>query len=136
MSTEEDIEVALLGRMRTIEFSPTIDIAWPNREYTPTGEPYARVDHLRNPSSRLFLKGSDPHNHMGIFQVTIVSKLEKGPSQASALAGQVVEHFPADLKLFEGAVKVKVTKKPDVSTPLRTDASWDLVVSIPYEAFA
>ena len=53
---------------------------------------------------------------------------------ATSLAGQIAEHFPADLALFEEGVKVRIQAAPDVLSPDKTDVSWDVPVSVRYEA--
>lgn len=138
MTIEEKIEAALFGRVLAMDLSVDRPIAWPNVPYPPTapGGPYIRVQHLPNNNARLFMKGSAPHRRQGILQLTVVSPLNGGAPPATAIAGEVAAQFPADLRLDRDGVRVRIQAAPDVLSAVKTDVSWDLPVSIRYEAFA
>lgn len=136
MTVEENIEAALLARVATLETTPALPVAWPNITFTPGTGPYLRVDHLPNATTRFLLKGSDPHLRQGILQLTVVAPLRQGPSPGTKLAGAVAAHFPADLALFSGGIKVRISKAPSIAPAMKTDVSWDVPVSVTYECFA
>lgn len=133
MSVETTIEAALFGRVRTLDLDGDPPVAWPNRAFTPPGT-YIRVEHLPNRVTRLFLKGSDPHLRQGILQITVVTPLNAGPEDATALAGAVAEHFPADLALYEDGIKVRVQRAPDVMPAEKSDTSWSARVDVYYDS--
>lgn len=142
---EESIEAALFAHVRDLVFDPPLPIAWPNIDFPgkngsgvqlPTPPTYLRVQHLPNNNGRLFMKGSNPHLRQGILQLTVVSKLNTGGPLATVLAGDIAEQTPADLKLFKDGIKVRIQTAPSVMSGIKTDVSWDLPVSIRYEAFA
>lgn len=134
MAVEHNIELALFRKAEAIPGG--YRIAWPNKPFTPkVEETYLRIDHFRNQTRRLFQNGADPHAHEGFLQITVVTPLNKGSPSAVDIAESVVEFFPADLTLFENSTKVTVTKKPDIMSPLKQDASWDVPVTVYYEAF-
>ena len=66
----------------------------------------------------------------------MVAPLNAGSSEATALAGAVAAHFPADLALYQEDLKVRVQAAPDVAPAIKTDRSWDVPVSVRYEVFA
>ena len=133
---QESIETALFTRMDILVLDPVLDVAWPNVDFTPgAGETYLAIDHFPNQLTRKYLNGSDPHYRMGFIQIRVVAPLGRGPQEATRVAGEVAEHFPADLALYSGGVKVKISKSPDVSSAVKTDVSWDTPVSVYYEAF-
>ena len=138
MTIEEKIEAALFDRVHALGLTPALPVAWPNMAFTPPapGGHYLRVDHLPNVNSRLFMKGSAPHRRQGILQLTVVMPLNQGAPPATAKAGQVAEKFPADLRFEKDSVRVRIQAAPDVLAAVKTDVSWDLPVSIRYEAFA
>ena len=145
MTVESSIETALFNRVRTLTLSPALTLAWPNKEFPGHNASgvaismpasYIRVEQFDNQNERLFLKGSDPHWRRGFLQLTVVTPRDKGSPPAKAIAGTVAEHFPAGLALYSGGVKVNITKAPDVLFPLLGDNSWDVPVTIYYEAFA
>ena len=136
-TVEENIEAALLDRLRQLTLSPALPVAWPNRKFDPpAGGAYLRVDHLPNVNERFLLGSAAPHHRRGILQVTAVLPLNQGPTPATKIAGEVAAHFPADLALYSGGIKVEITDAPSRAPALRTDVSWNVPVSINYECFA
>lgn len=142
MTIEEKIEAALFGRVRTLAVTGDPPIVWPNLAFPEPGEEkpatYVEVSHLPNRNTRLFVRGSDPHLRQGILQLTVRTPLHDGQMPPMALAGEIAAHFPADLALFEGGIKVRIQQAPDVLQPGKSDdgVSWSAIVSVRYEAFA
>lgn len=134
MTVEEKIEAALFARVRTLDLDGDPPLAWPNIAFKPPAGPYVRVEHLPNRVTRLFLKGSAPHLRQGILQLTVVTPLNAGPEDATALAGAVAEHFPADLALYEDGIKVRVQRAPDVMPAEKSDTSWSVRVDVYYDS--
>ncbi len=135
MTIEADIESGLFKHALLLDLTGDPPIAWPNTDFTPAGT-YVRVDHLPNRTTRLVMNGAGPHLRQGILQLTVVTPLNAGPTTATGLAADIAEHFPADLPLYEGEVKIRVQKAPDVTPAERTGISWDVRVDVYYEAFA
>ena len=134
---EEKIEAALLSRVASLSLTPARQIAYPNTPFTPAvGTAYIQVLHFPNRATRLFLKGSDPHFRQGILQLTVVAPLHGGPQAATKIAGEIAEHFPADLALYSEGLKVRIQQAPDVMPADKTDVSWDVVVGVRYDASA
>ncbi|WP_289296243.1 phage tail terminator-like protein [uncultured Reyranella sp.] len=160
MTIEESIEAALFGRVKSLDLSLAHAIAWPNVDFTKDSalgnagagwamgdespaflignpdQPYIRVQHLPNVNTRLFMKGSNPHQRMGILQLTVVGKLLVGPTIGTRAAGEIAAHFPADLALYGEGVRVRITQSPTVAAAEKADTSWNVRVDVPYEAFA
>jgi hypothetical protein len=132
---EERIEAALIDRVRALILSPALPLAWPNNVAEPP-PPYLRIDFFRNRNERIAIKGSLPHRRLGILQITVVTPLNAGPSNATSIAGRVAEHFPADLVLDYDGVSVRIEAAPDVLSGSKEDASYDVITSIRYECFA
>lgn len=135
MTNEEKIQRALGARVAGLVLSPPLPLAWPNNITKPP-VPYLRVDHFPNRNQRIGIKGSGPHRRLGILQITVVAPLNVGPDAPVAIAGQVAEHFPADLVLDYDGISVRIRSDPDVLSAEKEDASWDVPVSIEYECFA
>ena len=138
MTIEEKIEAALFALVLALDLDDDVPFAWPNTAFPANGEPkpttYIEVVHFRNANVRLFLKGNAPHLRQGILQLTVITPLHGGPTPATALAGAIAAQFPADLIKFEQGVKVRIQAAPDVLSPDKTDVSWDVPVSVRYEA--
>ena len=130
---ESDIETALFDRVASLALSPVLPIAWPNVDYTPPADGlYMSVQLFPNGVQRYSQTGADPKQRIGILQITVVTPLNQGPSNATLIASQIAEHFPADLIMRSGAVKVSVTDAPSIAPAIKTDASHDVPLSIPY----
>lgn len=134
MGVFQDIELALFRRVKLLKLEPELKVAYPNVAFDPPPGNYLRVDHLPNNSERPFFRSTDDHRHLGILQISVLSK-EGAGSVATGIADQIAEFFPADLRLTENSVIVRVTKKPDTSPPLKDGSRWSLPVNISYESF-
>ena len=133
MTVESDIEAALLARVASLALSPVLPISYENIDFTPPDDGlYAKVQHFPNGVSRYSQTGSDPKQRIGILQLTVVTPLNQGPSNATLIAGQIATHFPADLAMWSGDVKVTITDAAAIAPAIKTDASWDTPLSIPY----
>lgn len=142
MTIPEQIEAALVTHMVT--FNPSIDapVVYPNMEFPEPGEEkpatYIEARHFPNRNTRLYLKGSAPHLRQGILQLTIFTPLHEGATPATTLAGEIAEHFPADLALYEDDIRLRIQKVPDIMPAERTDdgVSWSARVDCYYEVYA
>lgn len=128
-----DIGAALKAHLAALVFSPTIPVAWPNRDFTPTGERFlaAQIDGL--PNDRLTISGT--HRVSGVLTVGAVIPAGGGTGQADGIADAVAEHFPCDLRLTIASGAVRITQVPSVRGGYRDGAYWRVPVTIPFEAF-
>jgi len=142
MTIQEQIEAALFAHLVT--FTPTIDapIAWPNVTFPEDGdakpETYIEARHMPNRNTRLYMAGADPHLRQGILQLTIFTPLHEGATPATQLAGEIAEHFPADLALYEDDIRLRIQKAPDIMPAERTDdgVSWSARIDCYYETYS
>lgn len=138
-SIETSIWLALRGRVETLVLAPAQRIAWPDESFTPTGalENYLEVLHFPNTSERLFINRGNAARYQGILQISSMYQLNlvHGETQAREIAGQIAAHFPADILLPYGVIRVRVTKSPDVLRGVKDEAAarWRTPVSIRYE---
>lgn len=136
-AVETSIQTALFARVASLVLNPVHPVAWPNVNFTaPSSKRYLRVSHLPNTTDRLYIGSREPHQHQGILQVMVVAPLNSGEAAPRAIAAAVADHFPADLRLTSGGVKVRITKRPDIASALTTDTELQIPVSIRYEAHA
>lgn len=134
---EENIQLALFKRVESLSLSPSYPIAWPNKGFSPPADgKYLDVTHFPNTVRRLFVKGSAPHQRLGILQITVVQPLNVGVQTAAAIAGAIADHFPADLNLYEGGIRVRIEAAPSILPGVRREVYWDTPVSIRYESLS
>lgn len=130
---EGHIEAALFARVAALALTPAMVVAWPNKAFTPPAEGYLRVTHVPNVNRRLTIGSADPHQRLGLLQVSVFLPLNKGSSPATEIAGAIAAHFPADLRMRSGNVTVKVERKPDVSQGTPDGAYWHVPVMIRHQ---
>ncbi|MEF2073484.1 DUF4128 domain-containing protein [Consotaella aegiceratis] len=130
------IEGALFYRVSTLTLTPALTIEWPGEDFAqPASNRWLRVNHLPNTNRRLFNKGTDPHQRVGILQIDVIVPIETRQIDATELAGQVASHFPAGLPMRSGGLTVKVTRAPDIAAPVDENPRKSIPVSISYECF-
>lgn len=133
MTPEENIEQALFARVR--DKVTTLPVAWPNVEFNPPADHrYVSVDHFRNQNTRLYLRGAE-QQRQGFLQLSLVYPLGNGSPPSLQAAGDIIVDFPQDTVLVSEGVRVRITKQPDTMSPIKTDVSWIIPISIYYEAF-
>lgn len=133
---ESSLEAALFARVAALALSPALPVAWPNVSFNPPATGYMRVTHLPNANRRLFLGSNDPHQRLGLLQLSVFAPKNGGASTATEIAGKVAAHFPADLPMRRDGITVKVAKAPDVAPAFAEDTHWHVPVTIAYQAFA
>jgi len=133
-TTEAAILEALFARVATLDVGG-LPISWPNLSFAPPDDgKFLRVAMIPNATDRLCIGSDDPHQHQGLLQVSVCWPIDKGEDAPREIAGQVAEHFPADLQL--GDLPVRVTQAPSVG-PLMTETSRvQIPVTISWQAFA
>lgn len=139
-TVEERIEKALFTYVAALDLDDA-PLSWPNKAFPEEGDTkpdtYVEVMHLPNKTDRLFAKGSAPHLRQGFLQLTVITPLNAGTDDATALAGAIAAQFHADQSMFEEHTKVRIQSAPYVSAGRKTDddVSWSKMVSIPYDCF-
>lgn len=137
--TETKIMRALLDHME--EFATDLPISWPGVAFTPPSDsngplPYLAITFIPNGAERRFIGSTDPHRFIGMLQVSVFWPKNKGEVAPRNVAGAVADHYPADMRLVNGSVTVRITNRPDVAPMLVEDARIQIPVSIEFEAYA
>ena len=124
---------ALFGRIATLPLG--LPIAWPNVKFTPpaTGR-YLRVQFVPNVVNRRLIGSNDPHQYLGLLQVSVYDRINVGETWGRRTAGRVADHFPADLRL--GAIGVRITERPTVADMITEDDRVQIPVMIEWECWA
>lgn len=133
---ETAVWLALRGRVEALALSPALPVAWPNEAFTPPAGPYLKIEHVPNRTLRIFIPSTSPHHYRGILQIGVMTKLNQGVGYPTEIAGDIADHFPADLKLPAHGVMLRVTSHPSIG-PAQPQATHLMIpVSIDYEAYA
>lgn len=135
---EANIFLALITHLQQLTFSPALQIAGPNVPFPAAGQTkpkdYLEVNHIPNRTITRSV-GKGRQQHRGIFQVTVHYSSGTGIINPLQIADKVIEHFPKDLVLFQGGIRVKIWRKP-YAIPLAPEAGSLMVpVTIEYESY-
>jgi hypothetical protein len=137
MNVEEAIEEALFGSVRDLETFDDDAKAWPNVSFEAAADTSRlRVDHLANGNQRIFIRGAAAHRYLGILNLTVISPLDAGPAEPTRLAAAVAAAYPADRIIVASGIRLRIEKAPDVMRAFPDEKSWNVVVSVRYEAYA
>lgn len=139
-SIETRIAEAIRARVASLPMAAQYQIVWTDgplsagqQSYTPTPtQRYLRCTWTPNQTQRQFIGSKEPHRRPGVLQIDVMGLKTQSSGVAREVAGQVAQHFPADMKLnFEG-VKVRVMRDPSVLAPF-IDTHVQVPVSIELE---
>ena len=128
--TQAAIGAAIKDRIAALAFTPAIEIAWPNKEYQPTGNRFLQVQIIPAPNERMTLNGR--HRRSGSVIITVASRVNNGSGEGDGLADAVVAHFPCDLSLTAGTQRLRITSEPSIREGFLDGNFWRTPVVIPY----
>ena len=142
VGVESQITEALFERLRGLTLSPAVPVAWPDTEFpgkdvsgAEKAKPdlYFEVHQLRADPAPIGISAWD--DRAGILQVDVVSNQFRGQIKPTQYADQIAAHFPRNLKLPNGSVRVDIIEPPAIAAPI-SDAPYSRTpVSIRYRCF-
>jgi hypothetical protein len=118
---------AIKARIQALTFTPAIPVAWPNKDFSPTGERFLQVAIVPAPPQRMTIDAL--HRRAGSVVITVASRANNGSGEGDGLADAVAAHFPADLR-FSG---IRVTASPSIREGFQDGGYWRTPVVIPFE---
>lgn len=122
---------AIKARIEALTFTPAIPVAWPNKDYQPTGDRFLQVAIVPAPAQRMTLDAL--HRRAGSVVITVASRPNNGSGEGDGLADGVAAHFPADLKLTAGSQRLRITASPSIREGFLDGGFWRTPVVIPFE---
>jgi hypothetical protein len=147
-SIETKIFEAIKARVASLPMVGTgkpYDLAWTagdgaletgaGASYKPTpSRGYLRCTWTPNATQRQFIGSKEPHRRPGVLQIDVMGTKTQGSKTAREDAGQVAQHFPADMRLRFMDVKVRVLAEPSVFTPfIDTHIQVPVSIELAYE---
>jgi len=132
MSPEAQVVAALMARVKKLALTPALPVLYRERPTRTRPEAYVEVDYLPNRSERRYLSGGRL-DRSGILQLTLCLPIGSHEITHRERAAQVAAHFPADLRLTEGAMIV-VIEKTDIGRGLPDGGHWRTPVSVYYRS--
>jgi len=114
------------------------DIAFPGSDYPKKGQrkaqTYVQVDHIQNGSIDYAID-EEPAHIQGIFQVTVLTQKNQSITTGQDIAGQIINHFQKDLKLWGDGMFVQIDGRPDPAGLFTDKDRLRFPVSINWQAF-
>jgi predicted secreted protein len=137
VGVESQITEALLQRLGTLTLSPALQVAYPNVPFPASGatkpDTYLEAHQLRADVQAVGI--SAWNEHAGILQVDVVYKAQDGAIKPTQIADAVAAHFPRNLHLANGNVRVDINEKPSIAAPISDAPYTRTPVSIRYRVF-
>ena len=137
-STEARIKALLFARLGTLTGAAgALPVAWPNVSFSPpTSGKFLRVDFIPNRVDRVEIASDGTHQMRGLLQVSVMWPQNVGTDAPMDIAGAIVSAYPADLTLWDGALRVRVYQRPAVAGVIVEDQRIMVPVTVAWEAFA
>jgi len=112
-------------------FSPVMPVAWPNKDYTPTGSRFMQVAIVPAPNQRMTIDAL--HRRAGSVVITVASKVNNGSGEGDGIADAVADYFPADIRFPASSNAVRITAAPSIREGFLDGGFWRTPVVIPFE---
>lgn len=128
----QQIETALGQRLSGL--SPAYPIAWPNKDYDPTGVdkvPYIEFRHVPSARDDDSIDGSFAVQ-TGIALLTVVVSRDAFTNQANTIAQAVADRFSYGLRMTAGSGVVMVAKPAELATGFVDGVYWRQPVRVNY----
>lgn len=107
-------------------------IAYPDVDYTPTGEPYYDIDHLPNGIAQSTFSSRDALQ--GILQISYIGKLGRGAVSPQDEAGKIIAALPKGKRIFGHGISITIQNQPVAAQTFIEDAYTRTPVTIQYIA--
>ncbi len=135
---ETSIREAIEARVATLPMAGSYPVVWSDGpSYDPSAStPYIRASFFPNTTRRMFIGSGDPHQRLSLMQLDFMAPKSWTGKQATQVAGQIAEHFAADLRMTFGDVTCRVTAAPHVTAPMAGDVFMQVPVTVGLEAWA
>jgi len=134
---EAGIADALLYHLSLFSYSPAIPVAYPGIKYTPTPDAtYIEAHFFTTPTDRLFMTTNAPHEHGGLLQLSLRTKLGLGDIASRIIAAAVLSHFAEDVPIDRNSVRVRVLGRGTAAAGRQDGAWWHTPITIRWRCFA
>ena len=126
MSTHfADISAALDTNLNTFATSNNIPIAWEGKGYKPIiGTMFLRPTLIPGNTVPTGISYNSALDHIGIYQVDVIARVDKGKGQAITTADLIATAFPLGQLVYNGKI---VTIKQASRRPGNRDNAWYVV---------
>lgn len=137
MTVEGKIHDALYARTVAMATALQLPLSWRGYEFTvPASGNWLRAELFPNVTNRITIGSTGPHQFLGLLQIAVHAPHGTGEHDLRERAGEVIGWFPADHKMIDGNVTVRVTKRPQAAEVMTPDEDLFIPVTVSYEAFA
>lgn len=111
-SIQGRINALLFGRLNSIILSPALPVAWKDMPFAPPATAYLIAHVATNQPRDDFRTAGEPALHRGIFSVALMYPKGGGMSAPTDVAWEIASYFPRGLHLWDGDLKVTISKTP------------------------
>ena len=86
----------------------SVPIVVENKDFTPTGDPYAQLTLLPADTDHIGLEFDSNSIHIGIFQIDVFTKQGSGSHDQSCIIDELFELFPRGKRLNSNGINVDI----------------------------
>jgi len=125
--------LALRAKVETLVLTPALPVLWLSEDVTLPAGNCLEISYQPNRPDRLLLKGSAPHERLGILQLGLLTPYASTSHRETVIreiAGDVADHFVVDEALTYLDITVKVYEAPEVAQTFKDEARQRLVTPI------
>ncbi len=137
--TDAIILAALIEHLKTLSFSPVIEIAMPGVDFPAAGQTkpdnYLAAFFMPNQTTNSEV-GAGQEQHRGVFQVSVFWKKGAGHIKPLEAADKIIAHFAKGTTIYADGLKIIIDRKPYASSPLQETDRVQVPVTVRYHAFA
>ena len=109
----------LCSHLDGLTLSTPLQVAHPDKDFTPPEAGYLKVTHLPNVTTQEELGDAGRNRHMGLFQVSVMWPEGQGGVVPTDIAGEVIAHFKRGTVITQDGVTIHVDKPPYLSPRLK-----------------
>ena len=115
----------------------TRPVAWPGAVYRRNlDQPFVEVSEILADPLRVMIDGTEAHQRDGTLQIMLLDPAPVDYGAVRADAEEIANLFPADLRLREDGVEVRVLRAPQISEGFQEAGWWQTPIRIRWRAFA
>ncbi|QIB36881.1 hypothetical protein G3A56_01780 [Rhizobium oryzihabitans] len=137
--TDATILAALIEHLKTLSFSPALQIVMPGVDFPAAGQTkpdnYLAAFFMPNETTNSEL-GAGQEQRRGMLQVSVFWKKGAGHIKPLEAADKIIAHFAKGTTLNADGLKIIIDRKPYAASPLQETDRVQVPVTVRYHCFA
>lgn len=132
---ETKIYEGLIAHFETLSLPAGTEVAYPNVDFTPSGDWFVAVSVSRGKPINHDMGGGEEPERRGFFLVRVCRKANKGTNAATNLAGSIRDHFAFGTIIRHDGIEIWITEEPSVEDGEQGPVYYETPVVIPWRVY-